>query len=116
MELLHVIWLAIVQGLTEFLPISSSAHLILVPPLFGWPDQGLEFDVAVHLGSLTAVMLYFRDEVSAMFRAWLGSLASRSIDNNDARLAWGVIVATIPVCIAGWLLIDFVESPWSSKQ
>ncbi|MBO4330303.1 MAG: undecaprenyl-diphosphatase, partial [Rhodocyclaceae bacterium] len=62
MDFIQILVLAIVQGLTEFLPISSSAHLILVPELFGWPDQGVAFDVAVHIGTLAAVLLYFRDE------------------------------------------------------
>ena len=110
MDFLQVIWLAIVQGLTEFLPISSSAHLVLVPPIFGWPDQGLEFDVAVHLGSLVAVMVYFRDEIVAMFTAWVESFGGGANDNVDARLAWGVIVATIPVCVAGFLFKDVVET------
>ncbi|MEM7207813.1 MAG: undecaprenyl-diphosphate phosphatase [Pseudomonadota bacterium] len=108
MEMIQIIWLAIVQGLTEFLPISSSAHLILVPPLVGWPDQGLEFDVAVHLGTLSAVMLYFRDEIGRMLVAWLGSLSGDD-SSPDSRLAWGVIIGTIPVCIAGLLLKDIVE-------
>ncbi len=108
MELAQTIWLAIVQGLTEFLPISSSAHLILVPPLVGWPDQGIEFDVAVHLGTLTAVMVYFRVEIEEMLGAWWNSLVGRGM-TPEAKLAWGVALATIPVCIAGLLLKGLVE-------
>jgi len=63
METVHIIWLALVQGLTEFLPVSSSAHLILVPKVLGWPDQGLAFDVAVHLGTLIAVVSFFRNDI-----------------------------------------------------
>ena len=70
MDLIQIIILALVQGLTEFLPISSSAHLILVPLVLEWPDQGLVFDVALHLGSLCAVLVYFRREVMAMIVAW----------------------------------------------
>ena len=70
MDNLHAIYLALLQGLTEFLPISSSAHLILVPRLFGWEDQGLAFDVAVHVGTLTAVVAYFRHEVVRLLLAW----------------------------------------------
>ena len=70
MEILQIVILALVQGLTEFLPISSSAHLILVPVLTDWPDQGLAFDVAVHAGTLTAVILYFRKELARMFFEW----------------------------------------------
>lgn len=109
MELTQVIWLAIVQGLTEFLPISSSAHLILVPPLVGWPDQGIEFDVAVHLGTLTAVMVYFRSEIVEMIGAWWNSLLGRGL-TPQAKLAWGLVIATIPVGIAGFLLKDFIGS------
>ncbi|HET9679665.1 MAG TPA: undecaprenyl-diphosphate phosphatase, partial [Gammaproteobacteria bacterium] len=69
MSLLHIIVLAIVQGITEFLPISSSAHLILTPYIFGWPDQGLAFDVATHIGTLVAILWYFRHE---MVQLWQG--------------------------------------------
>ena len=71
--------LAIVQGLSEFLPISSSGHLILVPHFLGWPDQGLAFDVAVHVGTLAAVVAYFRRQLLAMSGAWFGSLAGRGV-------------------------------------
>ena len=73
MDIIQVIVLALVQGLTEFLPVSSSAHLILVPIMTDWPDQGLAFDVAVHAGTLCAVIWYFRHEIHIMFREWLGS-------------------------------------------
>jgi undecaprenyl-diphosphatase len=109
MDALHAIWLALLQGLTEFLPISSSAHLILVPRLFGWTDQGLAFDVAVHVGTLTAVVVYFRVEVIRLFSAWLRSCLTRQLD-TDARLAWLVLLGTVPVVLAGLLLHDFVET------
>ena len=109
MELISAIVLALVQGITEFLPISSSAHLILVPRFLGWPDQGLSFDVAVHLGTLTAVVFYFRKELMAMWLAWKGSLTGNRQSNADARLAWAVIIATIPAGIAGLLFKDLVE-------
>lgn len=109
MDSLHLVALALVQGITEFLPISSSAHLILVPKLTGWPDQGLAFDVAMHVGTLTAVLLYFRREIGAMLIAWLGSLAGRGL-NRDARLAWLVILATLPVVVAGVAFKDLVET------
>ncbi len=111
----QIIILAIVQGLTEFLPISSSAHLILLPLVLGWPDQGLVFDVAVHLGSLIAVLVYFRHEVTAMTLAWGKSLAGGD-SNTDSRLAWWVILGTIPAVFAGFLFKDMIESdlrsPW----
>ncbi|RMF96918.1 MAG: undecaprenyl-diphosphate phosphatase [Gammaproteobacteria bacterium] len=110
MDYLHAIVLALVQGLTEFLPISSSAHLILVPRLFGWPDQGLAFDVAVHLGTLLAVLAYFRRDVADIAGAWLASLGRRAFDRQAARMGWAVIVATLPVVLAGPLLADLVET------
>lgn len=107
MDILQIIVLALVQGLTEFLPISSSAHLILVPILTDWPDQGLAFDVAVHVGTLTAVVIYFRKEISKMFFAWLASLKGRH--SEDSRLAWGVLIGTIPVGLAGLLFKDVIS-------
>jgi undecaprenyl-diphosphatase len=106
-DILQIIVLALVQGLTEFLPISSSAHLILVPYLTDWPDQGLAFDVAVHVGTLTAVVFYFRKEISKMFFAWLASLKGRH--SEDSRLAWGVLIGTIPVGLAGLLFKDVIS-------
>lgn len=96
------------QGLSEFLPISSSGHLVLVPYFFGWPDQGLAFDVAVHVGTLFAVVAYFRSELVAMTRAWFGSLAGRGM-TPDARLAWCVILGTIPVGLVGLAFGDLIE-------
>ncbi len=108
MDFLQILILALVQGLTEFLPVSSSAHLILVPVLTGWEDQGLAFDVAVHVGTLAAVVLYFRKEINRMFFSWLASVTGKGID-QDARLAWAVLFGTIPVGLAGLLFKDFIE-------
>lgn len=111
MEISHIVWLALVQGLTEFLPVSSSAHLILVPQLFGWADQGLAFDVAVHLGTLIAVVGYFRNDIVTLFLAWLRSMSSgmsRGM-SGEARLAWGVIVGTIPAGLVGLAFKDVIE-------
>lgn len=111
----HAILLALIQGFTEFLPISSSAHLILPSVLLGWPDQGMAFDVAVHLGSLLAVLHYFRKEVVSLTLAWWGSLKGQA-QNAESRLAWCIILATIPACIVGALLgdviADFLRSGW----
>lgn len=109
MDTLHIIILAIVQGLTEFLPISSSAHLILVPVILHWPDQGLVFDVAMHVGSLIAVMYYFRIEIINMTAAWFGSVLKQR-HNQDSRLAWWVILGTIPAVIVGVLCKDYIET------
>ncbi len=106
MDIIQIIVLALVQGLTEFLPVSSSAHLILVPLLTGWADQGLAFDVSVHVGTLTAVVLYFRKEIGVMFLAWLASLKGHH--SEDSRLAWGVLIGTIPVGIVGLLFKDYI--------
>ena len=108
MDFLQILVLALVQGLTEFLPVSSSAHLILVPILTGWQDQGLAFDVAVHVGTLAAVVLYFRKEISKMTVSWVGSVLGKGLD-QDAKLAWAVLFATIPVGIVGLLFKDLIE-------
>ena len=109
MDLIHAIWLAVLQGFTEFLPISSSGHLVLVPRFLGWPDQGLAFDVAVHLGTLIAVVGYFRRELYAMAGAWLRSVGGAAA-TPESRLAWAVIWATVPVAVVGFVLADVVES------
>lgn len=105
----QIVVLALVQGLTEFLPISSSAHLILVPVLSSWPDQGLAFDVVVHLGTLTAVMWYFRKDVAQLTVDWTRSCISKQTV-GESRLAWIVIIGTIPVGAAGLLLHDVVDN------
>ncbi len=116
MSTLEIIILALLQGLTEFLPISSSAHLILPSQILGWKDQGLAFDVAVHVGTLLAVMMYFRKELGAMSVAWLGTVnigpAKNSNDsqvNFEGKLAWWIIFATIPAGLFGLLGKDFIE-------
>lgn len=108
MDPIHAIVLAIVQGLSEFLPISSSGHLILVPQLLGWPDQGLAFDVAVHIGTLAAVLAYFRAQLLRMARAWLASLTGGGL-TPDGRLAWCVVIGTIPVGAAGLIFGGLIE-------
>lgn len=102
MTLLHLLTLALIQGITEFLPISSSAHLVLLPALTGWPDQGLEIDIAVHLGTLAAVTVYFRRDVMAMARGARGLLRGRA--DAGGRLALQIAVATLPVIVAGWAI------------
>lgn len=108
MSTIDVFILAIIQGLTEFLPISSSAHLILPSAILGWEDQGLAFDVAVHVGTLLAVVLYFRKEVGSMAVAWFGTLKGQR-DNFDGKLAWWIIFATIPAGLFGLFGKDFIE-------
>jgi len=104
---LEIIILSLIQGLTEFLPISSSAHLILPSQILGWRDQGLAFDVAVHLGTLLAVVLYFRNEVTTLLSAWFGSFSGTH--NGESRLAWWLIAGTIPVGVVGLFGKDLIE-------
>lgn len=108
MEFIHVTIIAIIQGLTEFLPISSSAHLILLPILGGWRDQGLAADVAVHLGSLFAVIAYFRYELIGMIRDWTGWLFGKG-HTHYTQLANFLIVATIPVGLAGLMFNGIIS-------
>jgi undecaprenyl-diphosphatase len=105
----HVFILALVQGLTEFLPVSSSAHLILFPKLFGWPDQGLAFDVAIHVGTLCAVIAYFRHDLQLMTRDWLRSITGGPSTPNS-RLAWSIGLGTIPVGLAGLVFNSFIAT------
>jgi len=109
MPLLHLVILAILQGITEFLPISSSGHLVLVPVLTGWEDQGLLLDVAVHFGTLVAVCLYFWRDVRGLALAALGSFgvapARRAAEGSlYTVLFWGLVVATLPVVMVGLAL------------
>ncbi|MCW8109404.1 undecaprenyl-diphosphate phosphatase [Alteromonas ponticola] len=108
MTLFEIIILAVIQGITEFLPISSSAHLILPSALFGWQNQGLAFDVAVHVGSLLAVVIYFREDIGEMTQAWV-MRGFTSQQTPQSRLAWWVILATIPAVIVGFLFKDWIE-------
>lgn len=101
MPILHLVLVAIVQGITEFLPISSSGHLVLLPNLTGLEDQGLLIDVAVHVGTLGAVILYFRKDVA---RALSGLSKLGAPSDPDARLALGLVIATVPVVVAGFVL------------
>ena len=108
MDWLHLIILSLVQGITEFLPISSSAHLILPSQVFGWPDQGQAFDVAVHVGTLLAVLICFRHEVIATSRGWLAHVFRRQV-SAESRLGWAIIIGTIPAAVLGLLLESYIE-------
>lgn len=109
MDFLHLVVLAVVQGITEFLPISSSAHLVLVPKLLGWADQGLIFDISLHFGTLGAVIAYFRRDVAAMFGG-LASLAMGRYREANARLLVNLVAATLPVGAVGLMVKDVIES------
>jgi undecaprenyl-diphosphatase len=107
MTLIQIIVLSLIQGLTEFLPVSSSAHLILGSKVFDWPDQGLVFDVATHLGTLLAVVVYFRNDLWNMIKPWLSQ--SRE-DEVSRKLGLTLVVASIPAIVAGGLLHGWVET------
>ncbi|HDN26765.1 MAG TPA: undecaprenyl-diphosphate phosphatase [Thioploca sp.] len=106
MDIWHIIILAVIQGLTEFLPISSSAHLILLPQLTGWEDQGVAFDVAVHVGSLIAVLMYFRADLMPLLASWFKSMKTRQL-TPESRLVWGIGVGTIPAGLAGMAIVGW---------
>lgn len=114
MALTQILVLAMVQGITEFLPISSSGHLILVPILADWPDQGVMLDVAVHVGTLGAVIIYFWRDLFAMLAGILKLLKGRP--DPGARLAGQVIVATIPVLVGGYLFSEYVGDALRSME
>ncbi len=108
MDFEQILGLGLLQGLTEFLPISSSAHLILLPLLLGWEDQGLAFDVAVHVGTLIAVVSYFRKNISKLIVGWWQSIFKQQ-NTQESRLAWMVIVSTIPVVLVGLFAGNLIE-------
>ena len=104
MSLLQAVILGIVQGLTEFIPISSSAHLVIIPWLFGWSDPGLTFDIALHMGTLTALLWFFWADWVRLVRAGVASIIERKIgQDSDRRLAWFLVIGTIPGGIVGLL-------------
>lgn len=108
MDIFQTIVLALIQGFSEFLPISSSAHLILVPKLTAWNDQGLAFDVTLHLGTLTAVVYYYRLIIKTLWHDFFSSIIKRQ-NIGQSKLAWGVLLGTIPVGIIGFCFKDFIE-------
>ena len=110
MDMLHAVVLGVVQGLTEFLPVSSSAHLIVVPWLFHWPEPGLAFNVALHLGTLTAVIAYFwRDLLEILHGVLRGLWLRRPLADPMGRLGWIIVLGSIPAAIAGIVLQDAVD-------
>ena len=109
MEVVQAFWLGIIQGITEFLPISSSAHLILAPVLVGWADQGVAFDLAVHVGTLLAVMLYFRRDVGDLTKDSVTSLIQRRFI-GQGLMAGYLVIGTVPAALAGLLLLDLIDT------
>ena len=111
MDPLQALALGVVQGLTEFLPISSSAHLILVPWLFGWQDRGLSFDVALHMGTLIAVLGYFWRDWVGLLGGLVRSIRTRSVAGDEqAKLFWLLVVASVPGAVVGAVGESAVES------
>jgi undecaprenyl-diphosphatase len=120
-SILHAIILGLTQGASEYAPISSSGHLVLVPWLFGWEivtdaDLNKTFDVALHMGTLLGALIYFRHDVVMYLRAWVSSIRSRAMTTPEERLAWALVVGTIPGVIAGAALEGTIEEhlsqPW----
>ncbi len=115
MPLYQAIWLAIIQGLTEFLPISSNAHLTVIPTLMGWKDPGLGFDVALHAGTLAAIVIYFfRDWVQVIANGLGFAYRGRRPDENSRSLLWFLVIATIPAGLAGLKFQKYAENSWRS--
>ena len=114
MTVFQAVILGLVQGLAEFLPISSSAHLVLAPWVFGWSDPGLSFDVALHVGTLVAVLWYFRAEWVKLTQSAIALLRTRKADTEDKRRFLYLVVATIPAAIGGILLEDYAETTFRS--
>src|SRR3954451_24906539 len=111
MNAFEAIVLGLVQGLTEFLPISSSGHLRIVPALLGWEDPGTGFTAVIQLGTMAAVLIYFRADLWSIARAWLRDLRTPiPRASQEARLGWFIILGTIPISIFGILFSNQIES------
>ena len=109
MSLFQAIVLGLIQGATEFVPVSSSGHLVLLPWLLGWPNPSLAFDSVLHLGTLFAVLIYLRREIAVVIDGWLQSVQRRSLALPEERLGWLLIVSTIPGVVVGFLIEDYIE-------
>jgi len=116
MSFWQVVMLGILQGATEFLPVSSSGHLVIVPYLLGWPDPGLPLDTVLHLGTLVAIMVYFWRDLWRLAQAGVLSVYHRSLAEADARVAWCVVLATVPGVFAGLVFEDYFEALFGNPQ
>jgi len=111
MGLLRAVVLGLVQGITEFLPISSTAHLRIVPELLGWTDPGAAFDAIIQLGTVAAVLVYFRHDIFRLFRAWVEGIQRKEpLGTTESRLAWYVLVGTLPVVVLGFAFKHAIET------
>jgi len=114
-DLIQAVVLGLVQGLTEFLPISSSGHLYLVPTVLGWPDAGAGFTAVIQIGTLLAVLIYFRQDLAKTLSTWIRSWRDRDLRQTpEARLSWGIVAGTVPIIVAGLLFQDQIESTFRS--
>lgn len=118
MSALEAVVLGVVQGLTEFLPISSSAHLRIVPAFFGWEDPGAAFTAVIQLGTMAAVLAYFRAELWRIALAWLGSVRVRDWQpaDQEARLGWYIVLGTIPIAVIGLAFADTIEDEFRGLE
>jgi undecaprenyl-diphosphatase len=110
MTFIQALLLGLLQGATEFLPISSSGHLVLIPWLFGWPKPGLAFDALLHWGTILAALTVFRHDLYRLALAGFNSLRTRTLDEPDARLAWGIVIGNIPALVLGVLFHDIFDT------
>ncbi len=115
-EFLEALVLGIVQGTTEFIPVSSSGHLVIVPWLLGWEHSGLLFDTVLHWGTLLAIFAVFWRDFVEIIKASLQSIVRRSLADPNARLGWFIVVASIPAAVTGLLFKDFIESLFASPR
>lgn len=112
MDFLQATVLGIVQGLTEFLPVSSSAHLLIVPRVLGWADPGAAFTAVIQLGTMAAVLIYFRQDIARVTWTWLRSLTDKGLRADlDARMGWYIIWGTVPVSVCGLAFSKQIEGP-----
>lgn len=115
MDFIQTVVLALIQGISEFLPISSSAHLILMPQLSDWSDQGLAFDVVVHMGTLVAVVYYYKHVIFQLLSDFYFSIV-KGKTIGESKMAWGVLLATIPVGVCGFLFKDVIATDLRSVE
>jgi undecaprenyl-diphosphatase len=117
-DALQAIVLGIVQGLTEFLPVSSTAHLRIIPAFFGWEDPGAAFTAVVQLGTMAAVLVYFRRDLWNIASAWLRSALARerAPQDPDARLGWYIILGTIPIAVLGLAFKNQIEDEFRTLE
>jgi undecaprenyl-diphosphatase len=115
-EIIRAIVMGVVQGLTEFVPISSSAHLALVPWFLGWPPAGFLFDLMLHWGTLLAVVVVFWRDLLALIAAWFRSIGRGSLADPMARLAWYIVFGSVPAVLLGFFFKDFVEGLFLNPQ